>query len=143
MDMNAFQRQQKTIKRHHIKLGTFYKGPFESWRRKTQKVIPIKKKKVCTIPMKVFMFLPLEKILLSSSAVQLGSASVSGFYDVLRAPLQFEPGLHGLHGFGGHLGALRQQRCLLSWSLRLDILQQEVADEKLQALPQHSELGNS
>lgn len=56
---------------------------------------------------------------------------------------QFELGLLGLHGFGGHLGALWQQCCLLSWSLRLDILEQEVADEKLQALPQHSQLGNS
>lgn len=33
------------------------------------------------------------------------------------AVLQFELGLFGLHGFGGNLGALRQQRCLLSWSL--------------------------
>lgn len=90
----------------------------------------------------LFRFVHFEKIP-SSSILQLCSVSVSWFNDVLQALLQFELGLLGLHGFGGHLGALRQQRCLLSWSLRLDILEQEVADEKLQALPQHSELGNS
>ena len=68
------------------------------------------------------------------------SSSVQQFRSVgfLVCVLQFELGLFGLHGFGGDLGALRQQRCLLSWSLRLGILQQEVTDEKLQALPQHS-----
>lgn len=91
----------------------------------------------------LFMFVHFEKKIPSSSILQLCSVSVSWFYDVFHALLQFELGLLGLHGFGGHLGALRQQRCLLSWSLRLDILEQEVADEKLQALPQHSELGNS
>lgn len=59
------------------------------------------------------------------------------------AALQFEFGLFGLQGFGGDLSALRQQRCVFSGSLRLCALQQEVADEELQALPQHPQLRNA
>lgn len=94
----------------------------------------------CTTLINENFSLHFEKI--QSSILHFVPSASLGFM-MCVALLQFELGLLGLHGFGGHLGALQQHRCLLSWSLRLDILEQEVADEKLQALPQHSELGNS
>lgn len=57
--------------------------------------------------------------------------------------LQFELGVFSFHSLGGDLSTLPQERGMLSRSLRLGVLQEEVTDEQLQALSKQSQLNDS